>query len=72
MPINCTQPASMTWKPSEDVDREIRQWMKAKGWEVKEARLIGCLPSEVRLYPYLIDHALPPPEELRPTVLHIG
>jgi hypothetical protein len=24
----------MTWKPSEDVDREIRQWMKAKGWVV--------------------------------------
>jgi hypothetical protein len=24
----------MTWKPSEDVDREIRQWVKAKGWEV--------------------------------------
>src|SRR5215204_1489960 len=25
---------AMTWKPSEDHDREIRRWMKAKGWEV--------------------------------------
>ena len=24
----------MTWKPSEDMDREIRRWMKAKGWAV--------------------------------------
>ena len=24
----------MTWQPSEDMDREIRRWMKAKGWEV--------------------------------------
>ena len=24
----------MTWKPSEDHDREIRRWMKGKGWEV--------------------------------------
>ena len=24
----------MTWKPSADVDREVRSWMKAKGWEV--------------------------------------
>ncbi len=24
----------MTRKPSEDMDREIRRWMKAKGWEV--------------------------------------
>jgi hypothetical protein len=24
----------MSWKPSEEQDREIRQWMKAKGWEV--------------------------------------
>jgi hypothetical protein len=24
----------MTWKPSEEHDREIRRWMKSKGWEV--------------------------------------
>jgi hypothetical protein len=28
--------AKMTWKPSEDVDRAVRGWMKAKGWEVVE------------------------------------
>jgi hypothetical protein len=26
--------SDMTWRPSEDVDREVRGWMKAKGWEV--------------------------------------
>src|SRR6476659_20298 len=26
--------SAMTWKPSDDVDREVRNWMKAKGWEV--------------------------------------
>jgi hypothetical protein len=24
----------MTWKPTDDMDREVRGWMKAKGWEV--------------------------------------
>jgi hypothetical protein len=24
----------MTWKPTVDMDTEIRRWMKAKGWEV--------------------------------------
>lgn len=24
----------MNWRPCEDVDREIRSWMKAEGWEV--------------------------------------
>jgi hypothetical protein len=24
----------MIWKPSEDVDRSVREWMKRKGWEV--------------------------------------
>jgi hypothetical protein len=24
----------MNWKPTEDVDGEIREWMKGKGWEV--------------------------------------
>ena len=24
----------MTWKPTEDMDGEIRRWMKARGWEV--------------------------------------
>jgi hypothetical protein len=24
----------MTWKPSDDVDQSVREWMKAKGWEV--------------------------------------
>jgi len=24
----------MTWKPSEDVDQSVREWMKARGWEV--------------------------------------
>jgi hypothetical protein len=24
----------MTWKPTDDIDREVRSWMKAKGWEV--------------------------------------
>lgn len=28
------QIARMTWKPTEHMDREIRRWMKAKGWEV--------------------------------------
>lgn len=25
---------AMTWKPSENTDRAVRAWMKAKGWEV--------------------------------------
>ena len=25
---------TVNWKPSDEHDREIRQWMKAKGWEV--------------------------------------
>ena len=25
---------SMTWKPTEDTDRAVRAWMKAKGWNV--------------------------------------
>lgn len=24
----------MTWKPTGDVDEQVRGWMKAKGWEV--------------------------------------
>jgi hypothetical protein len=24
----------MTWKPTEDTDRAVRAWMKAKGWNV--------------------------------------
>jgi DNA-binding transcriptional ArsR family regulator len=24
----------MTWKPKPDIDENVRQWMKAKGWEV--------------------------------------
>jgi hypothetical protein len=24
----------MTWKPSDDVDQSVREWMKARGWEV--------------------------------------
>jgi hypothetical protein len=24
----------MSWKPSADLDREVRRWMKGKGWEV--------------------------------------
>lgn len=24
----------MTWKPSEETDREVRGWLKAKGWQV--------------------------------------
>ena len=31
-PRACTD--GMTWKPSEDVDQSVREWMKAKGWEV--------------------------------------
>jgi hypothetical protein len=27
----------MSWKPSEDADQEVRQWMKSKGWEVSGA-----------------------------------
>jgi hypothetical protein len=26
--------SDMTWKPSDDIDREVRAWMKAKGWNV--------------------------------------
>jgi len=26
--------SSMTWKPSDDVEREVRNWMTWKGWEV--------------------------------------
>jgi hypothetical protein len=25
----------VTWKPTEDIDENVRQWMKAKGWEVR-------------------------------------
>jgi hypothetical protein len=28
----------MTWQPNEEVDREIRRWMKAKGWEVTRSK----------------------------------
>jgi hypothetical protein len=24
----------MKWKPTDDVDREVREWMRSKGWEV--------------------------------------
>jgi hypothetical protein len=24
----------MTWKPTDDVDREVCEWMRSKGWEV--------------------------------------
>lgn len=24
----------MTWKPSEDVDQSVREWMKVRGWAV--------------------------------------
>jgi hypothetical protein len=24
----------MTWKPSDDVDQSVREWMKTRGWEV--------------------------------------
>jgi hypothetical protein len=24
----------MTWKPTDDMDEQVRRWMKAKGWEV--------------------------------------
>ena len=24
----------MSWQPTDDIDGEIRRWMKAKGWEV--------------------------------------
>jgi hypothetical protein len=24
----------MNWKPSDDVDRDVRSWMNAKGWNV--------------------------------------
>jgi len=24
----------MSWKPKPDIDESVRQWMKAKGWEV--------------------------------------
>lgn len=24
----------MSWEPTKDVDTEVRQWMKAKGWQV--------------------------------------
>src|ERR671910_2141241 len=26
--------SAMTWKPSDDMDREVRGWMEAKGWAV--------------------------------------
>ncbi len=29
-----TEERVMTWKPSDDRDRDIRRWMKTKGWEV--------------------------------------
>jgi hypothetical protein len=28
----------MTWKPSDNADREVRKWMKARGWEVTRVR----------------------------------
>lgn len=28
----------MTWKPPTDIDENVRQWMKAKGWEVTGAK----------------------------------
>lgn len=32
--IKLSSNAKMTWKPTADMDREIRRWMKAQGWEV--------------------------------------
>jgi hypothetical protein len=59
----------MTWKPSEDVDRVIRQWMKAKGWEVnrtnydfdrevyawRHQQRDGKSPT-LRIFRYVLEH----------------
>jgi hypothetical protein len=31
----------MTWKPRSDIDAEVRQWMKVKGWEVSRTNYDG-------------------------------
>jgi hypothetical protein len=33
-PVQLTLKFGMTWKPTADMDEKIRDWMKAKGWEV--------------------------------------
>jgi hypothetical protein len=58
----------MTWKPLEDIDREIHQWMKAKGWEVTRTNydadreiyawrhdVRGGPPSTVRIARYVFE-----------------
>jgi len=59
----------MTWKPSEDHDREIRRWMKAKGWEVTRTNydaereiyawrheLPGGKSPTLRIARYVLEH----------------
>ena len=41
--------SAMTWKPSDDMDREVRSWMKAKGWEVTRTNY----DSERQVYAWL-------------------
>jgi hypothetical protein len=39
----------MTWKPTVDIDQNVRRWMKAKGWEVTRTEphppYLGSLPT---------------------------
>lgn len=59
----------MQWEPSEDMDREIRRWMKAKGWEVNSTdyhfdqeiyawrhKLTGGKSPTLRVHGYVLEH----------------
>jgi hypothetical protein len=64
--------SDMTWKPSDDIDREVRAWMKAKGWNVTRfnydsERKVYAWPHDVRAVhhprsesPGLFSRAIPP------------
>jgi hypothetical protein len=59
----------MFWKPSADVDKEVRGWMKSKGWEVTDTdyhfdqeiyawrhQLLGGHSPTLRIARYILDH----------------
>jgi hypothetical protein len=51
----------MMWKPSPDIDQEVRRWMKAKGWEVSRTKTMTSNREGFLRW----RHQANPPEELR-------
>ena len=52
---------SLTWKPSEDTDRAVRAWMKAKGWNVTRVNY----DIDRKVYAWCHDVGGDPPPTLR-------